>query len=373
MGFLKSIVIIGVLFISLPSKGCGNEYGHSLDGEMIHSRWFMLPSRIWKHDTVSIGDKVKRLQYKLNRDTANHKLLSDLAWNYMKLGKVKEGMGILKPLVTQYPNEYNLVANYGTGFELLGQLDSALKYIERGVAINAKSHRGSEWIHVEILKAKIKDKKIPGWLTKNSIITEKKIKGLLKNSKRNGLEYLNQHIKYQLKTRLPFTPPPNRVMFNIMRTMFEVHKEHGTYENAFLFCAYSIQFAPSPWESDKAFRSLERLNKARLANPKNTRLPRRFVQMMISSRINPSFLKRGLHEFSSTQDSIEIENKNLNDTILQLKKKVDALEQLKESNEVLEQKVVEVVERDANWVQIIVPTLIAGVLFFLIGRRKKIN
>lgn len=53
----------------------------------------------------------------------------------MKLGKADVALEILKELNYHYPNEYKIVANLGTAYELNAELDSALKYIKKGIKL----------------------------------------------------------------------------------------------------------------------------------------------------------------------------------------------------------------------------------------------
>jgi hypothetical protein len=85
---------------------------------------------------------------------ADYKYLSDFAWQLARSFKIKEAKLVLEDLYKSYPNEYNIVANLGTVYELSGQNKLALTYIEKAVALDSDSHYGSEWIHINILKQK---------------------------------------------------------------------------------------------------------------------------------------------------------------------------------------------------------------------------
>ena len=55
----------------------------------------------------------------------------------------------MKNWLKKYPNEYVVIANLGTTYELMGNNEKALEYIKKGMKLNPRSHNGSEWIHVE--------------------------------------------------------------------------------------------------------------------------------------------------------------------------------------------------------------------------------
>lgn len=108
-------------------------------------------------DTLALQQKRKALYQKLKTSNTKYKILSDIALIDLKIGNRKQAVHILDSLVNIYPREYNINANLGTGYELIGNNALALKYIAKALEINPHSHDESEWIHVEILKEKIKN------------------------------------------------------------------------------------------------------------------------------------------------------------------------------------------------------------------------
>ncbi len=58
-------------------------------------------------------------------------------------------------MYAQHPNDYSIIANLGTAYELTGNDEKALELIRKAVAINPNSHYNSEWIHVRILEEKV--------------------------------------------------------------------------------------------------------------------------------------------------------------------------------------------------------------------------
>jgi len=47
----------------------------------------------------------------------------------------------------------------GTAYELAGKNEPALRWIREGLRRNPNSHKGTEWLHVKILEAKIEQEK----------------------------------------------------------------------------------------------------------------------------------------------------------------------------------------------------------------------
>lgn len=56
----------------------------------------------------------------------------------------------------KYPGRYSTAVNLGTAYELNGDNEKALTWIREGMKRNPDSHLGTEWLHIEILKTKIK-------------------------------------------------------------------------------------------------------------------------------------------------------------------------------------------------------------------------
>lgn len=89
---------------------------------------------------------------------ADFKLLSDFSWKLAQKGELKTAFTLLSALEKKYPTEYNILANLGTVYELIGKPRSALDYLSRAVKISPESHYGSEWIHIHILQVRLGEK-----------------------------------------------------------------------------------------------------------------------------------------------------------------------------------------------------------------------
>lgn len=157
---------------------------------------------------------VDKLQ-KLYDDTNNVDYLSDKGLVLMYLGKYEQAKQIFLDIESVAPNRYTTAANLGTTYELLGDNDNALKWIQKAVAINPQSHKGSEWIHVNILQAKIKGKAFhtSDYILKTSFGNDKIPKS---NLSRSELETLHDHILYQLNERVHFIEPKNTIIAELL-------------------------------------------------------------------------------------------------------------------------------------------------------------
>lgn len=109
-----------------------------------------------EHEIADIGSWAL-IEQALERH-ADYKLLSDFAWYELRVGSKRNAVRLLERLYAQHPDEYNIVANLGTAYEVTGRNQQALVLLKKAVAINPASHHGSEWIHVNILEQKLKAK-----------------------------------------------------------------------------------------------------------------------------------------------------------------------------------------------------------------------
>jgi tetratricopeptide (TPR) repeat protein len=329
--FLSFLLIIGLAKAAYP---CGNEYGFALDGTRIYTEYFYLSERMLHFDTVNINRRLNELGKKIDAGNADYKTWSDVAVNLMKIGKADSSIKILLPLIDERPNEYNLIANLGTCYELTDKLDSALKYISKGLEINAGSHYGSEWIHVKILEAKIKQKNNARWMITNEIVNLKDLVSNLDSAAiRHKLHKINNDFFFQIRTRAPFTPAPNRTLGNLLITLGDFNAKHGTYENALLAYVYALEFQKTPDLSyrpsdleKKIKNKIKTLNQQREAQEKIVELPEMFVKMMKRSKLDPELLLLGLDDIANTLDSINIVEYTAKDSLTMMQLRIDSLE-----------------------------------------------
>ena len=282
-----------------------------------------------------------------------------------------------KILVRSSKNAYNqallssMIANLGTAYELSGELDSALKYISKGLKINPTSHYGSEWIHVELLKAKIKRKKSKYYIIKNSILSDELLESKRDTTKRywHRSRVLDQ-IYRQVRTRAPFTPAPNEVIWNLLLTAGDYAQKYDTYENAFLAFAYSRKYAYNWEQKRKSENRLKTLNKLRDQLPKDKMIDHMFFHTVKRANISPDFLLMGLDELSESLDSINtLENKYLS--------RIDSLEkELKKPKPqpIVSKKIVQQPKKEQSsnlLFYIVIVSLGLTTVFFALKARRK--
>jgi tetratricopeptide (TPR) repeat protein len=170
--------------------------------------------------------------------TYDKDIQSDIAVNLGYLGRYTEALDILKKLQAAYPEDYNIAANLGTTYELLGKNEQALQFIKKGLQLNPESHEGSEWVHVKILEAKIKMAGAPDWVYKNRVIGT----GVKFDSKE--AELLNDQawdVEYQLQERIPFTPFPDALLANIFDELGDLYATQQSVELAYISYDFALR------------------------------------------------------------------------------------------------------------------------------------
>ncbi|HWZ21173.1 MAG TPA: hypothetical protein VNW06_00895, partial [Cytophagaceae bacterium] len=206
----------------------------------------------------SLSDK-NNLSYNfsdLYPNNQKYQLVSDYALVLLKLGKTERALDILKRLYQFYPNEYNIVANLGTAYEISNMPDSALVLLKKAVRISPESHNGSEWIHIKLLERKINDLKYPKSKEEMETSRYRSIIGLdiedveefYKNYSKQSKSYkdsiiaLRQQLYWQLKERTKFVPPEDIYvscllydLANLVAVTISIEEALTVYELSFIY------------------------------------------------------------------------------------------------------------------------------------------
>jgi len=120
----------------------------------------------------------------------------------------------------KHPGGYSTAANLGTSYELLGDLENATTWIAEGIRRKPESHYGTEWLHLEILKTRMKLATDPTYLEHNHIITlpanfSPEMKFVI-NGKEYDLEQVRKALEYQLGERMIFVKPRDAVVADLL-------------------------------------------------------------------------------------------------------------------------------------------------------------
>ncbi|MBS0203470.1 MAG: tetratricopeptide repeat protein [Planctomycetes bacterium] len=235
----SSIAVLATLAIA-DARACINEYGTSVDGSV--------KARSHIHGSVPgslpvnadyYRKQVKSLSPRLAH-SPTHEELSDLAVAYLYLGKTDRAIELLVQAEAQKPNEYVIASNLGTAYELAGRNVEALKWIEEGIRLNPGSHDGSEWIHANLLRAKIAMKDDPEWIRSNSVTGLHFGNGPIPDfdatlSRPNcpkSPEVITSHLWHQLSERRKFIPGPDPIVAALMFDLANATALSDTVEDA---------------------------------------------------------------------------------------------------------------------------------------------
>ncbi len=199
----------------------------------------------WHHgffdaDVEARWDSLK----KVGIDKLDYKGLSDYAVLELKMGDRKLALDILEKLYKKYPREYNIIANLGTAYEVMGNNAKALELLKKAVAINPHAHHGSEWIHIGILEQKlgaqlydqiinlgIKD--FPQWLNNKSYVFTR------------PADSLKIQIAFQLHERIGFIAPPDSVIGQLVLDFADMVAKTETKDTAIAFYDYAAKYSPA--------------------------------------------------------------------------------------------------------------------------------
>ncbi len=137
--------------------------------------------------------------------------LSDKGYVLIISGKYQEALKLYLEIEKIKPNRYSTASNLGTLYELMGENQKAYEWIKKSIQLNPESHKGSEWLHLKILEAKIKNlKEVSGEFLINTTFGLERIPKT-KLSKAQ-LEELYKALYYQLNERITFIKPKDQVI-----------------------------------------------------------------------------------------------------------------------------------------------------------------
>ena len=232
---LKLITFI-LIFQTQFSFGCLN--GETLElknGVLLYqdSEYMNIPKGhdFYKNDFEAI---IKDLR-KLYKETNDIDYLSDIGVVLILQKKYNEAIKLYNQIEKTHPNRYSTASNLGTIYELTGDNVNALKWIEKALKINPISHNSSEWIHVNILKAKVNNLIFS---SQNIIKTNFTFESLPKtNLKNENLESLRFQIYCQLNERMSFIKEKDKsiavLLFDLANIDYLLGKKSNQYKELY--------------------------------------------------------------------------------------------------------------------------------------------
>lgn len=253
---LRRVVPLLCLFgFSMPAFACINAIGSDRDG-----RPFPADDRVGDDLVRSLGGGGLRDFHLRNADEieADAKKSPDLdRWTALGIlriyqGRYREAANQFLATEATFPGRPETAANLGTALELMGEDAIALRWIRIGIRRNAHEHYGTEWLHARILDAKIGLRKDPTFLDGRSVagIAFRAVPvPPLPNAYPPGNDgrpvtpsMLNAALHYQLRERLAFVRPKDRVVADLLTDWATLNLSGGPVENAKALYPLAIRY-----------------------------------------------------------------------------------------------------------------------------------
>lgn len=250
----KTFLIISICIYKL-SFGCLNGESKILkDGTFLYQD---LEGNIpFGHEFNHIADfetgiiKLDSL-YKATKDLD---YLSDKGLLLILLKQYDKAINLYLEIENIEPNRYSTASNIGTAYELIGQNDKALSWINKSIKINPTAHFNSEWIHSNILQAKIKG---DSYINSSFLINTK----FTSNSNdfdsppetklsQDELRKLSDALYYQLNERVSFIKDKDDIVSNLMFSLGDLNYLQKNYIDAFVIYAIARKYSNEKFHKD---------------------------------------------------------------------------------------------------------------------------
>jgi len=266
MRYLIQLSLIAILAIGMANKGVANIHYHTKNGiytfEGKKGMIMDFPKFYTAFDKERLVKHAQEFQDSLATAYQYH-WHANYAVNLLKLGKTALALSIFKELVKYNPDDFVICTNLGIAYELIGEPDAALLYIQQAYSNKSELQNGTEWIHINILKAKIALQGDPAWFDAHTILDPDGSAKLFEPKKAKSREWdklLSQIKTYafiQGITRGPFSKPPNEIFCQLILEMGDIYAENFSLEKAYSIYATAQVFQTEKQEQKVAQRLIE--------------------------------------------------------------------------------------------------------------------
>lgn len=147
------------LLFTASAWACLNTPGTDLDGHAAGSRYSHDASAL-RHRMAMTSPEEARPRSSTPPNTPAKRLEAE-ALDLIYAGNYAAALPLLQKAEATAPGDYSIAANLGTNLELVGDNAGALTWIAEAMRRNPDSHHGTEWVHVLVLKAKLRDATAP--------------------------------------------------------------------------------------------------------------------------------------------------------------------------------------------------------------------
>lgn len=227
----RPLLLLALLLVPVPSPACLWIYGTRLDGSEVEMNGESMADAVGMEMNMLTGEPGWHQQVLEDSvgwaqdlaDTNDYTIRNNYAVTLLRLGHFTEALSIFQGIEREIPGLYETASNIGTTYELLGRNDSALHWIKEGMRRNPESHKGTEWLHVRILEARMAMRGNPEWLRHNTVLGLDFGDGAVPVTPRIPAGYpepdagnLKLALYYQLKERLRLTGAPDPLTADLL-------------------------------------------------------------------------------------------------------------------------------------------------------------
>ncbi len=178
----------------------------------------------------SLYSKTKDLEY-----------LSDKGYVLVIQKKYTDALKIYLNIEKIKPNRYSTASNIGTIYELIGENQKAFEWIKKVIKINSKSHNESEWLHLNILEAKLKGE---NYINSDFLIKTNFGNDTIPKTKlnKNELVKLSKALYYQLNERVTFIKPKEKIIALLLFELGNIAYLQGSISYSKLLYKKAIEY-----------------------------------------------------------------------------------------------------------------------------------
>lgn len=244
---MKTIIcVLAIICFACPAWPCLNKSGTKYGGGSgSYFGWLSVRASLQKNvqqDGVEMEASL--------RGATNFNDRSDYAIALMYLGRNTEAVDLLNKLEQEAPGHFFIAANLGTAYELSGDNEAALRWINEGILRNPQDHEDTEWLHAKILEAKIAQQKDAAFFEKHSVLGLEPgpIGETIRVGEKNySAKELTAAIEYQLGERLQFVKPPDSSVASLLYDYAAIEAVNRSMESAKHILKFAGQYGyPEP-------------------------------------------------------------------------------------------------------------------------------
>ena len=242
---MKNLLLISLLLCTSTVHACLNIFAADSAGQVHYLEHYFFSEIEFRPDIIARN--LKRLEKKFNNKDFSYQNISDYGAYLLMVGRFSDGLKIFRALSTKYDSVYEISANTAVAYELNGNIDSALFWENRSLALRPSAHNYSEWIHLKILEAKKNLQTDPDWCLKNNVT------GIVDSIKLNyrpslhedgkGMWILKDFIG-QLSERLPFTYNEDKALGKLLLELGDAYQVASIYRSYYCY-ALANYFYPA--------------------------------------------------------------------------------------------------------------------------------